>query len=74
MQDMDEMNDYNESPDDGEINEVLYCRICIQIVITVKTVANVVEMTSKDTFIPVISCCTHKQFVCVSSSGGHGGS
>lgn len=22
MQDMDEMNDYNESPDDGEINEV----------------------------------------------------
>ena len=21
MQDMDEMNDYNESPDDGEINE-----------------------------------------------------
>lgn len=30
MQDMDEMNDYNESPDDGEINEVLYCRIRIQ--------------------------------------------
>lgn len=23
MQDMDEMNDYNESADDGEINEVL---------------------------------------------------
>lgn len=22
MQDMDEMNDYNESPDDGEVNEV----------------------------------------------------
>lgn len=24
MQDMDEMNDYNESPDDGEINEVAH--------------------------------------------------
>lgn len=22
MQDMDEMNDYNESPDDGEVSEV----------------------------------------------------
>ena len=22
MQDIDEMNDYNESPDDGEVNEV----------------------------------------------------
>lgn len=26
MQDMDEMNDYNESPDDGEINEVSHDR------------------------------------------------
>ena len=35
MQDMDEMNDYNESPDDGEINEVRFIdnKFCITILI-----------------------------------------
>lgn len=58
MQDMDEMNDYNESPDDGEINEVLYCRICMQISqlwITVKK-----KITHE-----ILNSSLHKQFVCV---------
>lgn len=69
---MDEMNDYNESPDDGEINEVLYCRIQsafknLIYAITVNNVADFIEMITTDTlFIPFVSFCIHKQFVCIS--------
>lgn len=65
MQDMDEMNDYNESPDDGEINEVLYCRICMQKSHLCITVNKWGKLYWNNKTREILNSSLHKQFVCL---------